>query len=129
MKIYVTSVFVDDQDKALKFYTKVLGFIKKTDLPAGEFRWLTIVSPEQPDGVELLLEPNAHPAAQAYQKAIVKDGMPLTSFAVADIQKEYERLVGLGVVFTQKPAKMGPVTTAVFDDTCGNLIQIVRLPT
>lgn len=128
MKIYVTSVFVDDQDKALKFYTEVLGFKKKTDLPAGEYRWLTVVSPEQPDGVELLLEPNAHPAARAYQEAIVKDGIPLTSFAVDDVQKEYQRLAGLGVAFTQKPAEMGPVTTAVFNDTCGNLIQIVQLP-
>ncbi len=128
MKIYVTSVLVDDQDKALEFYTKVLGFIKKTDLPAGEYRWLTVVSPEQPDGVELLLEPNAHPAAQAFQKAMAKDGIPLTSFAVDEVQKEYERLAGLGVRFAQKPTSMGPVTTAIFDDTCGNLIQVAQLP-
>lgn len=128
MRIYVTSVFVDDQAKALSFYTDILGFQKKTDLPAGEARWLTVVSPEAPDGVELLLEPNAHPAAQAYQEALVADGIPCTSFAVSDVHAEYERLSSLGVTFTQPPAEMGPVTTAVFDDTCGNLIQIVALP-
>ena len=128
MRIYVTSVFVDDQAKALSFYTDTLGFQKKTDLPAGGARWLTVVSPDAPDGVELLLEPNAHPAAQAYQEALVADGIPCTSFAVDDVQAEYDRLSSLGVTFTQPPTEMGPVTTAVFDDTCGNLIQIVKLP-
>jgi catechol 2,3-dioxygenase-like lactoylglutathione lyase family enzyme len=124
MRINVTSVFVDDQEKALAFYTDVLGFVKKTDLPAGEARWLTVVSPEAPDGVELLLEPDAHPAARPFKEALVGDGIPFTSFAVADVQAEYERLLGLGVTFVQPPTEMGPVTTAVFDDTCGNLIQI-----
>jgi len=128
MRIYVTSVFVDDQAKALAFYTDKLGFVKKTDLPAGGARWLTVVSPEAPDGVELLLEPNAHPAAQAYQQALVADGIPATSFAVDDVQAEYERLHARGVTFVQPPTEMGPVTTAVLDDTCGNLIQIVALP-
>lgn len=124
MRITVTSVHVDDQDKALRFYTDVLGFVKKTDVPAGEYRWLTVVSPEQPDGVELLLEPSDHPAARAYKEALVADGIPFTSFAVDDVQAEFDRLRGLGVAFVQEPAEMGPVTTAVFDDTCGNLIQI-----
>ena len=124
MRIHVTSVFVDDQDKALAFYTDVLGFVKKTDLPAGDFRWLTVVSPEAPDGVELLLEPNAHPAAQAYQEALVADGIPCTSFAVDDVDAEADRLRSKGVTIVQPPTSMGPVTTAVFDDTCGNLIQI-----
>jgi catechol 2,3-dioxygenase-like lactoylglutathione lyase family enzyme len=127
MRITVTSVFVDDQAKALAFYTDVLGFLKKTDVPAGEHRWLTVVSPEVPDGVELLLEPNAHPAAQAYQQAIVADGIPATSFAVDDVQAEFERLSAKGVAFVQPPTPMGPVTTAVFDDTCGNLIQIASM--
>jgi len=126
MKIAVTSVMVDDQDKALKFYTEVLGFVKKTDIPMGKFKWLTVVSPEAPDGVELLLEPNAHPAAGTFQKALHDDGIPLTSFAVEDIQKEYERMKTLGVVFRQAPTKAGPVTLAVFDDTCGNLIQLAQ---
>jgi catechol 2,3-dioxygenase-like lactoylglutathione lyase family enzyme len=124
MIINVTSVFVDDQQKALDFYTNKLGFLKKTDMPAGEYRWLTVVSPDQPDGVELLLEPNAHPAAKAFQAAIVADGIPATSFAVSDINAEYKRLSEAGVDFVQPPTEMGPVTTAVFDDTCGNLIQI-----
>ena len=127
MRINVTSVVVDDQAKALAFYTDVLGFLKKTDVPAGEHRWLTVVSPEAPDGVELLLEPNAHPAAQAYQQAIVADGIPATSFAVDDVQVEFERLASRGVTFVQPPTPMGPVTTAVFDDTCGNLIQIASM--
>ena len=127
MRINVTSVFVDDQAKALAFYTDVLGFLKKTDVPAGEHRWITVVSPEAPDGVELLLEPNAHPAAQAYQQAIVADGIPATSFAVDDVQAEFERLTSRGVTFVQPPTPMGPVTTAVFDDTCGNLIQIASM--
>jgi catechol 2,3-dioxygenase-like lactoylglutathione lyase family enzyme len=124
MKINLTSVLVDDQAKALEFYTDVLGFEKKNDIPLGEHRWLTVVSPEEPDGPELLLEPDEHPAAQPFKQALVADGIPFTSFAVADVQSEFERLSGLGVRFTQEPARMGPVTTAVLDDTCGNLIQI-----
>ena len=127
MRINVTSVWVDDQEKALKFYTEKLGFVKKTEVPAGEYKWLTVVSPENPDGVELLLEPDAHPAAKPFKEAIVADGIPFTSFAVDDVQAEYERLSGLGVKFTQEPTAMGPVTTAVFDDTCGNLIQIAQM--
>lgn len=125
MKIVTTSVLVDDQAKALAFYTDVLGFMKKTDLPAGEHRWLTVVSPDAPDGVELLLEPDAHPAARPFKEALVADGIPYASFAVDDVQAEFDRLSALGVRFTQPPTPMGPVTTAVFDDTCGNLIQIV----
>lgn len=124
MRINLTSVLVDDQDKALKFYTEILGFQEKTNVPMGDHRWLTVVSPENPDGTELLLEPDGHPAAKPFKKALVDDGIPYTSFAVDDVQKEYERLRGLGVVFTQEPVDMGPVTTAVLDDTCGNLIQI-----
>ena len=124
MKIIVTSVLVDDQDKALGFYTEALGFVKKGDIPVGEARWLTVVSPEEPDGVELLLEPDGHPAAKPFKQALVDDGIPYTSFAVEDVRAEYERLAALGVRFTQEPLEMGPVTTAVFDDTCGNLIQI-----
>jgi len=124
MRINVTSVLVDDQDKALSFYTEVLGFVKKTDIPIGDAKWLTVVSPDAPDGVELLLEPDSHPAARPFKEALVSDGIPFTSFAVDDVQAEYERLTGLGVTFVQGPTAMGPVTTAVFDDTCGNLIQI-----
>ena len=124
MRINLTSVIVDDQDKALRFYVEVLGFVKKADVPTGEHRWLTVVSPDQPDGVELLLEPEGHPAARPFKDALVADGMPYTSFAVDDARAEYERLSALGVTFTQPPTPMGPVTTAVFDDTCGNLIQI-----
>ena len=127
MKIVTTSVLVDDQAKALAFYTDVLGFMKKTDIPAGEHRWLTVVSPQAPDGVELLLEPDAHPAARPFKVALVADGMPYTSFAVDDVQTEFDRLTGLGVRFTQPPTEMRPVTTAVFDDTCGNLIQIAAM--
>jgi len=127
MKINVTSVLVDEQAKALAFYTDVLGFVKKTDIPAGGARWLTVVSPEAPDGVELLLEPDAHPAARPFKEALVADGMPYTSFAVDDVQAEFDRLTALGVQFTQQPTEMGPVTTAVFDDTCGNLIQIAAM--
>jgi catechol 2,3-dioxygenase-like lactoylglutathione lyase family enzyme len=127
MRIYVTSVLVDDQRKALDFYTNTLGFEKKTDIPLGEASWLTVVSPEQPDGTELLLEPSGHPAAKPFKDALVEDGIPATSFAVDDIQAEFERLRSKGVRFTQDPTKMGDVTTAVFDDTCGNLIQIVQL--
>ena len=127
MKINLASVFVDDQDKALSFYTETLGFVKKTEMPAGEFKWLTVVSPEDPDGVELLLEPSDHPAVKPFKDAIVADGIPYTSFAVADVQAEYERLSARGVKFVQQPTSMGPVTTAVFDDTCGNLIQIAAM--
>ncbi|MEU3652334.1 VOC family protein [Streptomyces sp. NPDC032161] len=126
MKIHLTSVFVDDQVKALHFYTDVLGFVKKHDVPVGEARWLTVVSPEDPDGTELLLEPSGHPAVRPYKDALVQDGIPATSFAVDDVRAEFDRLRGLGVRFTQEPLEMGQVTTAVFDDTCGNLIQIVH---
>ncbi|MCX0271241.1 VOC family protein [Nocardia zapadnayensis] len=126
MRINMTSVWVDDQAKALTFYTDTLGFVKKTDVPAGEYRWLTVVSPQAPDGVELLLEPDAHPAAKPFKNALMEDGIPFTSFAVDDIHAEYERLQGLGVRFTQPPVDHGPVTTAVLDDTCGNLIQIAE---
>ena len=124
MRINLTSVMVDDQAKALSFYTEVLGFLKKTDIPMGEHSWLTVVSPDDPEGVELVLEPDAHPAVGPFKDALVADGIPFTSFAVADVQAEYERLSALGVTFTQPPTAMGPVTAAVFDDTCGNLIQI-----
>lgn len=124
MRINLASVLVDDQDKALRFYTEVLGFRKKTEIPLGEHRWLTVVSAEDPDGVELVLEPDAHPAAKVFKAALVADGIPFTSFAVQDVHVETERLRRLGVTFTQEPAQMGPVTTAVLDDTCGNLIQI-----
>ncbi len=124
MRIVLTSVFVDDQAKALKFYTEVLGFVKKTEIPP--LQWLTVVSPEDPDGVELLLEPDEHPAARAFKQAIVADGIPAASFAVADIHQEYERLKKLGVKFTMPPTQTGPVTVAVLDDTCGNLIQLAQ---
>jgi catechol 2,3-dioxygenase-like lactoylglutathione lyase family enzyme len=124
MKINLTSVLVDDQAKALQFYTDVLGFVKKSDVPLGEHRWLTVVSPDDPDGPELVLEPDSHPAVRPFKEALVTDGIPFTSFAVDDVQGDFERLAGLGVSFTQEPAQMGPVTTAVLDDTCGNLIQI-----
>ena len=127
MRIVVTSVLVDDQDKALRFYTDVLGFVKKTEVPLGHARWLTVVSPDDPDGVELLLEPDEHPAAGPFKQALVEDGIPFTMFGVDDVNAEYERLVGAGVRFTQLPAEMGPVVTAVFDDTCGNLIQIAQM--
>ncbi|MDW4905356.1 VOC family protein [Streptomyces sp. ADMS] len=126
MRIHLTSVFVDDQDKALRFYTDVLGFVKKTEVPIGEDRWLTVVSPEDPDGTELLLEPSGHPAVKPYRDALADDGIPATAFAVDDVHAEYDRLRALGVRFTQEPLEMGPVTTAVLDDTCGNLIQIVH---
>ena len=127
MKIVVTSVLVDDQEKALKFYTEILGFVKKYDVPMGEARWLTVVGPNEPDGVELLLEPDGHPAAGPFKQALVDDGIPFASFGVDNVQAEYERLRSLGVEFTQPPVDMGPVTTAVFDDTCGNLIQIATM--
>jgi catechol 2,3-dioxygenase-like lactoylglutathione lyase family enzyme len=127
VKISLTSIYVDDQDKALRFYTEVLGFVKKTEIPMGEHRWLTVVSPDDPDGVELVLEPDAHPAARPFKDALVADGIPFTSFAVADVHAETARLRGLGVTFTQEPMSMGPVTTAVLDDTCGNLVQIASM--
>ncbi|MCL6736687.1 MULTISPECIES: VOC family protein [Streptomyces] len=127
MRIHITSVFVDDQEKALRFYTDVLGFVKKHDVPmGGTDRWLTVVSPEEPEGTELLLEPSGHPAVRPYKAALVEDGIPATSFAVDDVPAEYDRLSALGVRFTQPPLEMGPVTTAVLDDTCGNLIQLVH---
>ena len=126
MRINVTSVMVDDQDKALRFYTEVLGFQKRTEIPLGDHRWLTVTSPEDPNGTELLLEPDTHPAARPFKEALVADGIPFASFAVHDVHKEFTRMRGLGVRFTQDPAEMGPVTTAVFDDTCGNLIQMAQ---
>ena len=124
MRIVVTSVLVDDQEKALRFYADVLGFVKKVDIPMGEARWLTVVSPQDPNGTELLLEPDGHPAAGPFKAALVEDGIPFTSFGVDDVNAEFRRLRDLGVRFTQEPLAMGPVTTAVFDDTCGNLIQL-----
>jgi catechol 2,3-dioxygenase-like lactoylglutathione lyase family enzyme len=129
MKINLASVLVDDQEKALRFYTEVLRFTKKTDVPLGQHRWLTVVSPEDPDGVELVLEPDEHPAVKPFKDALVHDGIPFTSFAVEDVHSEYERLSALGVRFTQAPLESGPVTTAVLDDTCGNLIQIAATST
>ena len=126
MRIELSSVFVEDQAKALAFYTEVLGFVKKSDLPVGQFRWLTVVSPEAPDGVELVLEPNANPAARTYQKAIFEQGIPATAFAIDDIRKEYERLRERDVVFQTEPTEAGPVIIAVFEDTCGNLIQLYQ---
>ncbi len=128
VKIHVTSVLVDDQARALAFYTEQLGFQLRHDVPLGKYRWLTVVSPNDPDGVELLLEPDAHPAAKQYKAALVADGIPVATFQVADVQAEYDRLSKLGVRFTQEPTQMGPVTTAVLDDTCGNLIQLVTPP-
>lgn len=124
MRIHLTSVLVDDQAKALEFYTDVLGFKMKNDVPLGEHRWLTVVSPEDPDGPELLLEPDQHPAAKPFKNALAEDGIPFASFAVEDVAREHERLAARGVRFTQQPTEMGPVTTAVLDDTCGNLVQI-----
>ncbi len=128
MKIKLSSIPVADQDKALKFYTQVLGFVKKTEFPVGDARWLTVVSPEEPHGVELVLEPNAeYPAMKALKEALVRDSIPFTAFEVDDVHQEYDRLKKLGVVFTQPPTQAGPVTQAVFDDTCGNLIQIYQV--
>ena len=124
MIITTASVFVDDQAKALAFYTEKLGFEKKTDVPAGDARWLTVVSPSARDGVELLLEPEGHPAVRPFKRALVADGLPFTSFGVDDVTAEYDRLVALGVDFVQPPTDVGPVSIAVLDDTCGNLIQI-----
>ncbi|MFH8443087.1 VOC family protein [Streptomyces sp. NPDC018026] len=129
MKINLTSVFVDDQTHALRFYTETLGFLKKHDVPVGEGgdRWLTVVSPEAPDGTELLLEPSGHPAVGPYRTALAQDGIPAASFAVDDVRAEHDRLRSLGVHFSQDPMEMGAVTTAVLDDTCGNLIQIMQV--
>lgn len=127
MRIVVTSILVDDQDKALAFYRDKLGFLPSKDIPLGEHRWLTLTSPEDPDGVELLLEPDAHPAAKPFKSALVADGIPYTSLGVADVEAEHRRLEALGVRFVQGPVNMGTVTTAVFDDTCGNFIQIAQV--
>lgn len=127
MKISHTSIFVDDQDKALAFYTDKMGFVKKHDVPVGEFKWLTVVSPEEPDGTELLLEPNDNPVASTYQKGLFEQSIPITAFTVSDIQAEYERLKGLGVEFTMEPTNAGTTTIAVLNDTCGNLIQIFQM--
>jgi catechol 2,3-dioxygenase-like lactoylglutathione lyase family enzyme len=127
MKIKLTSLFVEDQDKALKFYTEILGFVKKNEIPLGQYKWLTVTSPEGSDDIELVLEPNDNPAAKTYQKAIFEQGIPATAFLVDDINSEYERLEKLGVSFTIKPTQMGPTTLAVFNDTCGNLIQIFQV--
>jgi predicted enzyme related to lactoylglutathione lyase len=127
MKIKVTSVMVDNQDKALKFYTGILGFVKKRDIPLGKARWLTVVSKEEQDGVELLLELTSFPPSKAYQQELFKAGIPFTAFNVEDIEKEYQRLVDLGVSFSMKPTQMGPTKLAVFNDTCGNNIQIFQV--
>jgi catechol 2,3-dioxygenase-like lactoylglutathione lyase family enzyme len=127
MRIKLTSIFVDDQDLALEFYTRVLGFVKKNEIPLGAYKWLTVVSAEEPDGTELLLEPSDNPAAQAFKKSIYDQGIPMAAFFVDNVQAEYERLQKLGVRFTTPPTSMGPTTIAVFDDTCGNLIQIFQV--
>jgi len=126
MRIKLNSIFVDNQDKALKFYTEVLGFKKSKEIPVGEFKWLTVVSPEGHDNIELVLEPNANPAAKEFQEAIFKQGIPITAFEVDDIQAEYARLKALGVMFTMTPTQTGPVTVAILADTCGNLIQLYQ---
>jgi len=128
MKIYVMSVLVDDQAKALSFYTEKLGFIVKHDIPMGEHRWLTVVSSEAPDGTELLLEPSEHPAAGPFKSALVNDGIPAASFKVDDLNEEFEKLRRLGVEFTVAPMDAGTVRMAVLNDTCGNLIQLVEMP-
>jgi catechol 2,3-dioxygenase-like lactoylglutathione lyase family enzyme len=127
MRIYITSIFVDDQARALDFYTKKLGFEVKHDVPLGEHRWLTVVSKEQPDGTELLLEPSDHPAVPPYKNALVEDGIPATSFQVDNVDAEFERLKDIGVTFTQEPTDAGPVRMAVLNDTCGNLLQLVQM--
>jgi catechol 2,3-dioxygenase-like lactoylglutathione lyase family enzyme len=128
MRIKLTSIMVDDQDKALRFYTEVLGFRKKTEIPIGAYRWLTVVSPDGPDDHELSLEPNANPAAKAFQEAMFTQGIPLAAFEVDDLAAEYRRLKRAGVVFTQEPTPAGPVQIAVCVDTCGNLIQLYQPP-
>jgi catechol 2,3-dioxygenase-like lactoylglutathione lyase family enzyme len=127
-RIDVTSVLVDDQDRALDFYTRVLGFVPKLDIPVGDYRWLTVVSPEAPDGPQLLLEPDAHPAAKPFKAALAADGIPWTTFTVDDVRAEAERLRALGVRVVQEPAEMGPVETTVIADTCGNLIMLSTRP-
>jgi len=129
MKIKLNSIFVDNQDKALVFYTEVLGFIKRNEIPAGKFKWLTVVSPDGPDDVdvELVLEPNVNPVAKTYQEAIFRQGIPITAFEVEDIHAEFERLKERGVIFTVEPTQTGPVTIAIFSDTCGNLIQLYQV--
>jgi catechol 2,3-dioxygenase-like lactoylglutathione lyase family enzyme len=127
MRIHLTSVFVGDQAKAERFYVDVLGFVKKHDIPLGTNRWLTVVSPENPDGAELLLEPGSHPAVGPYKEALAADGIPVAAFAVDDVNAEFKRLTDLGVRFTQEPLEMDTVVTAVLDDTCGNLIQLQQL--
>jgi catechol 2,3-dioxygenase-like lactoylglutathione lyase family enzyme len=127
MKIKLSSVFVEDQEKALLFYANILGFVKKNDMPAGQFRWLTVVSPDGPEDMELLLEPNDNPAAKEYQGALFEQGIPMNAFAVDDVEEEYKRLRALGVVFRSEPVKMGPTTIAMFEDTCGNIIQIYQV--
>ena len=126
MRIKLTSIMVDDQDKALRFYTEVLGFKKKHDIPVGEYRWITVTSPEGPDDLELALEPNANPAGKKFQEAMFSQGIPLAAFEVTDIAGEFARLTAKGVAFTRPPAQAGPVTLAVFADTCGNLIQLYQ---
>ncbi|HYK29199.1 MAG TPA: VOC family protein [Streptosporangiaceae bacterium] len=126
MRIHITSVFVDDQQSALRFYTDVLGFKKKTEVPLGDHSWLTVVSPQEPNGPELLLEPSSHPAVKPFKDALMDDGIPFTMFAVEDVHAEYERLRGLGVRFTQQPLDVGSAVMAVLDDTCGNLIAIAK---
>ena len=126
MRIILTSVFVSDQNEALRFYTETLGFVKKHDIPVGEFKWLTVVSPDDPDGTELLLEPNENPVAKVFQKGIFDQGIPAASFGVTDIHAEYEKLKSLGVAFTMGPTELANVTIATFDDTCGNLIQLMQ---
>jgi len=126
MKIKLNSIFVDNQDKALKFYTEILGFKKSKDIPVGEFKWMTVTSPEGPQDIELVLEPNANPAAKQYQESIFKQGIAITAFEVDDIKAEYERLKALGVMFTMVPTDAGRVTIAIFSDTCGNLIQLYQ---
>jgi catechol 2,3-dioxygenase-like lactoylglutathione lyase family enzyme len=126
MKIKLTSIMVDDQEKALRFYTDVLGFRRKHDVPVGAYRWITVTSPEGPDDVELVLEPNANPAAKTFQKAMLDQGIPITAFETSDLPGDFERLRALGVAFTKEPTRSGPVTLAVFADTCGNLIQLYQ---
>lgn len=126
MRIHLTSIYVDDQDKALSFYTQILGFAKRDDFPVGDYRWITLVSHEDAGGTQLLLEPDAHPAVKPFKDALVNDGIPFTSFAVQSVEAEYERLSELGVRFIQEPTNLGPATTAIFEDTCGNLIAIAH---
>jgi catechol 2,3-dioxygenase-like lactoylglutathione lyase family enzyme len=127
MKIRLNSVYVDDQDKALKFYTEILGFVKKMDIPMGKYRWLTVVSPEDPTGTELVLEPGIDASTQSFKRSLYEAGKPLTAFEISDIQREYERLKNLGVSFSTPPRDVGPIFQAIFDDNCGNLIQLYQI--